>query len=270
MGRHGGGARSNETVYNFLFVTILMCSLIYTVASEFIFSGEKIDGNSNRIFIVDNANALTTSEEDQVIDLLQKVYQKSGMPVTVYTEDFSWREHYSSIEAYSEKLYYEIGLDESSMILLYTTDNSDDFYDFEYDIYRGDDTIACLSDRSFNKLIDNFQKGMTGLKLYDAIEYSFGSVMDELATKFVDPALFPAIALILFACGISYIYQIVNIVKKNAAYKHHKEQLAYQPMALYNKCPNCGAPNSEQKEVCSYCNSLLKIRDKKVKFVSPK
>ena len=44
---------------------------------------------------------MTDNEEQEVLALLQDVYDASGMPVTVYTDDFSWKEHYDSLEVHS-------------------------------------------------------------------------------------------------------------------------------------------------------------------------
>ena len=67
---------------------------------------------------------MTDNEEQEVLALLQDVYDASGMPVTVYTDDFSWKEHYDSLEVYSEELYYKIGYDEDAMIILFTVGNN--------------------------------------------------------------------------------------------------------------------------------------------------
>lgn len=260
------------TIFALVFVTIHMFIMIGGFSSDFIHFGKKVYGDSDRIYIEDTVNALTAEEEEQVLELLHEVYEKSGMPVTVYTDDFEWRRHYTNIEVYSEELYYGIGYEEDAMILLYTTNNDDGYYDFEYDFYCGDDTEDCLSDRSFDKLIDNFHKGMSGLNLYDAIDYSFRSVMDEMATFHINWRGFPPILMLLAFYSVFFISILKGVTKKNAAYryfKEHPEEFSHEPMTLYSTCPNCGAPNSEQSEVCPYCNGLLKISDGNVRFVPP-
>ena len=94
-----------------------MFVMISGFSSDFIHFGKKISGDTDRIYIEDRANALTAEEEEKVLDLLHEVYEKSGMPVTVYTDDFDWRRHYATIEVYSEELYYSIGYEEDAMIL---------------------------------------------------------------------------------------------------------------------------------------------------------
>ncbi len=49
---------------------------------------------------------------------------------------------------------------EDAMIILFTVGDNADFYDWEYDMYCGDDTIKCFSDEAFDTLLENFRKGM--------------------------------------------------------------------------------------------------------------
>jgi hypothetical protein len=51
----------------------------------------------------------------KIVELFDEVYEESGMPVTLYTDDFKWKAHYSSLEVYSEELYYAMGMDEEQL-----------------------------------------------------------------------------------------------------------------------------------------------------------
>lgn len=253
-----------------VFVTLHMCFMIASVIFSSISLGNKINGDSKRIMIQDNADVLTEQEETKILQLLHQVYEKSGMPVTVYTDDFSWKEHYTSLEVYSEELYYRIGIDEDAMIILFTEDDSTNFYDWEYDVYCGDDTEKCFSDAVFDDFLENFQKGMAGQKLSLALQYSWNAVMDDLAKTKVDKSLIPALLSILVFYGIFYVAILASMKKQNDAYRYFRdnpEKFSEQPMVMHSECPNCGASNSEQAEVCPYCGTLLKISDGKATFV---
>ena len=105
------------------------------------------------------------------------------------------------------------------------------------------------------------------------MEYAWSSVLPELGKTGVDWSMLPVLPFLLFFYGIFYVVILGGTRKQNEAYryfKQHPEQLSKEPMVLYSECPNCGAPNTMQKEVCPYCESLLKISDGKVKFVEPK
>lgn len=254
------------------FVTIHMLIMLGGFGSTIINFGSKLSGNTERIYIQDNANVLTDNEEQEVLGLLKDIYNTSGMPVTVYTDDFSWKEHYDELSVYSEELYYRIGYDEDAMIILFTVDNDNDFYDWEYDIYCGDDTIKCLSDAAFDKLLDNFQKGMANQNLARALNYAWDSVMDDLAKTKVNWAEAPILLFILAFYSVFYIAILGGTKKQNDAYRYFKknpEKLSNTPMTLYSLCPKCGAPNTTQSETCPYCGTLLKIADENVKFVDP-
>lgn len=249
-----------------LFITVHMCFMIGGMLSVAVVRGEKINGNRSRIMVMDHAEILTEREETEILSLLEQVYEKSGMPVTVYTDDFSWKKHYNALEIYSEELYYAIGMDESAMIILFTANDDSDFYDWEYDVYCGDDTEKCFSDAAFDKFLENFQKGMSRQKLADALQYAWDAVMDDLAKTRVNMAMLPTMIVPLIVYGIFYAAILGPAKKQNDAYRYFKEnpeKLSLAPMVMYSVCPNCGASNASQGEVCSYCGTVLKVCENK-------
>ena len=255
-----------------VFITCHMLVMFASLSSIVIHVGGKVWGDPDRISIKDNADVLTDSDEEEVLQLLQRVYEASGMPVTVYTDDFTWKEHYDDLEVYSEELYYQIGYDEDAMLILFTVDDSDDFYNWEYDMCCGDDTTKCLSDAAFDKLLENFQKGMSGQNFAEALDYAWNSVMGDLAKTSFEPSGILVYAALLAFYSIFYIAILFGVRKKNVAYQYFKEnpdKLSHAPMTLYSNCPGCGASNTEQQEVCPYCGTLLKISGGNTTFVNP-
>ena len=260
-------------IFALVFITFHMLIMVGAFGSTIIDFGSKVSGNPDRIYIEDKANILTADEEQDILRLLQEVYDESGMPVTVYTDDFGWKKYYDSLEVYSEELYYGMGFDEDAMIVLFTADNSNGFYDWEYDMYCGDETTKCLSDGVLDRLLENFQKGMANQNLAEALDYAWNSVMADLAKTKVNWSMIPIVLFLVFFYGIFYVAIFGGTKKQNDAYRYFRQnpdKLSNEPMTLYSTCPNCGAPNTMQDEVCSYCGSLLKISDGNVKFVKPK
>lgn len=264
---------NGNTIYQLVLYTAIMAVMIVAVAAAMVKVGGKVNGDVNRIKIEDHANVLNSAEEENVMALLHKVYDASGMPVTVYTDSFAWKEHYSSLEVYSEELYYGMGMDEDSMIILFTTNNDSEFYDWQYDMYCGAGTVKCLSDETFDRLLNNFQKGMASQSLYDALGVSWNSVMDDLATTSFDWSGMPMLIISFVFYGIIIAFLLKSKKATNDAYRYFKEhpgEYETTPMTLYSECPSCGATNTEQSETCPYCGTVLKISDGKVKFVKPK
>ncbi len=262
--RYFGTQKGTTTGIKFVlaFITFHMLLMVGGFSTAFVQFGGKVSGDPDRIYIEDHANVLTASEEKEVLELLEEVYDKSGMPVTVYTDDFSWMEHYDSLSVYSEELYYQIGYEEDAMIIVFTTDNGAEFYDWEYDICCGDDTIKCFSDETFDKLLSNFHKGMANQNLAEALEYSWNSVMGDLAKVTINWSGLPIILFLLAFYSVFYIVVLGSTKKQNDAYRYFQENpqmLSSVPMMVHAQCPSCGAANAEQKEVCEYCGSLLKI-----------
>ena len=276
------------TIVLFLIFTVYMFMIGGGLVVSMTTFGEKVTGNPDRIQIIDNIDILSNDEENDVIDLLHKVYDKSGMPVTVITDDFEWKENYYDIETYSEELYYGIDMDEDAMVILFTLEeDTDGFVDWEYDMYCGDDTIKCLSDKTFDDLIETFQKSMAKQDLYYALDYSWNSVMNDLAKTSVNPKVWIPMTVLLLFCSIFYILFIHELKHKQRAkeyfsqnphmldnsptnsYNNGSQTINSQPLSLYSECPNCGAPNTEMREICAYCGSVLKISGKNVTLVKP-
>lgn len=255
-----------------IFITVHMLIMISGFGAGAINFGGKVDGDISRVKIVDKVDILTPSEEEEIITLFNDVYEKSGMPVTLYTDDFEWKKRYLSLETYSEELYYQMGYEEDAMIILFTTNNDVTFWDWEYDMYCGDDTIKCLSDSAFDTLLNNFQKAMSNQNLAHALDYAWNSIMDDLAKTSMNAEMIIPIIFMLGFYSIFYITILKGVKKSNDAYKYFKEnpeKLYDEKMSiLYGECPNCGAPNSEQKSVCPYCGALLTISDGERKFVT--
>ena len=256
-----------------LFLVMHMSVFIFATAYGNVSGGSKIDGPKSRVGIVDTIDYLSDEEEEEILQLFFDVYSKSGMPITLFTDNLEWRDFYDSIEVYSEELYYHEGLDESSMIILFTTGDVNGEVDWEYDFYCGDDTYDCLSDDEFDTLLANFHKAMLGRGLTEALSYSWNSVIDDMASTEVN--WLPMVGSLL---GIGAFYSIFFVAviggsKRNRdAYKYFKDnpqELSMEPMHLYNKCPACGASNSEQLEKCPYCDTLLKLSGNGVEFVDP-
>lgn len=269
------GSRSGwnvGTIFILVFITFHMLIMMGAFSVTAFSFGGKVHGDINRIKIVDNADVLTASEERQTISLLNEVYEVSGMPVTVYTDSFEWKQHYSNLEVYSEELYYQMSYDEDAMIILFTTDKNPDFYDWEYDMYCGDDTTKCLSDAAFDKLLSNFQKGMASQSLCEALDYSWNSVMDDLAKTTVRWGQLPILLFLAGIYGVFYVSILGGTKKQSDAYKYFQENphlYEHEPMTMYSECPNCRAANTSQSETCPYCGTLLKISDGGVQFVRP-
>lgn len=262
------------TIVILLFITfhmIAMCSGMLLSSIDF---GSKVNGDRNFIRIEDNIDILTYEEEDEVLELFQKIYDKSGMPVMLYTDNFDYQDYYYSIENYSEDLYYNRTMAEDSMIILFTCEEVDNGAgiknEWKYDFYCGDDTMDCLSDAEFDKLLDNFQKMMYRDDLVEALDYSWNSIMDDLAETELSFALLPIVLFLVFFYGMFYVAILSGVFKQNAVYKYYKEhpeELSMQrctgdeeiyPEPFFEiTCPNCGARITSDNKTCRYCGTNL-------------
>lgn len=271
-----------------------MCLML----SSFVQIGGRVNGDRSRIFIEDKANILTAAQEREVISLFKQVYEESGMPVTLYTDDLSTKRNYISMEYYSENLYYQISDDEDAMLILFLVEGDYDVW--EYDMYCGDDTIKCFSDEAFDKLLSNFQKALSNRNLAQALADSWNSVMGDLGkTSLPAGSLVPLLFMLGFY-SIFYIAILSGVKKQNEAYRYFKNnpgelssgtwsasESASNPVPTYGyssngysstgyssgnvtsatkmyskTCNFCGISNDGTEKVCSFCGAVLDADDK--------
>ena len=250
---------------------LFACSLlIITFIVLTVNVGTKVNGDASKIRIVDNVDCMSNKEEAALLQVLSEVYEKSGMPVCVYTSDFSYKEHYLSIEAYSEDLYREYFNDLNSMLVCYTEETVDGFDDWNFDVFCEDGTYACLNDVTFDKLIDTMHNGFYDGNVAETIAQSFNIIKPDLATTTIDWYLLPV--LLLFLCTIcrSYLTEVFNFIKNKQAvcyFNNNPEKFGKKKMLIHSNCPNCGAPNTKGLEYCKYCDSLLVAETSEVKYV---
>lgn len=227
--------------------------------------GHKVQGDINRIMIIDDLDLLSDVDEVEIVSLFKEVYSESGMPITLVIKDYSICNYYASLEYLSEELYYQISQDEDACLILFLLDTDNPhpngWYDWKYDVYCGDDTVPCFSDELFDKFLDEFQSGLATQDLNKALHIGWESVMRDMAKTSFNPVV--VIVLIPMFLHVVIIVSIVHLpryLKERTAYlyfKEHPEMLEGVRRVIKKKCPNCNASNSEGKDNCAYCGTLL-------------
>lgn len=234
---------------------------VFTIFSC-IHTEQKINGNKDFICVEDTIDLLTDEEEARIVKTFEKVYEKSGMPIMLYVDDDEWKNHYDSIEVRSESLYYSMSDDEAGMLIYFSSAWSDDFWDWQYDCYCADDTVKCFSDSTFDLFLNAFQKKMAKGNLADTIEFAWNCVYNDLVKNTVDwMAILFVMPFLLVGSALLYasIADIVNSKSRSDYFKAHPEIISAPKMMVYPECPKCGAPNSEKKDVCEYCGTVLEL-----------
>ena len=241
-------------------IIMIICTLVMGVTV-----GHKVHGNINRIMIDDKLDILSGADEVEIINLFKDVYEESGMPITLVIRDYSIRQHYSSLEYLSEELYYQISQDEDACLILFLIDTENPhpngWYDWKYDVYCGDDTVPCFSDELFDKFLDEFQSGLATQNLKEALYIGWQSVIYDMAEISFNPAVLivtiPTVLHVLFIVSISYLPRYIREKTAYKYFKEHPEMLEGVRRVIKKKCPNCNASNSEGKDNCAYCGTLL-------------
>lgn len=255
------------SIIGFIIMSVIMTGVFLAESVTF---GSRVNGDKSKVMIEDTIDCMTSTEEQALLKTLHKVYEESGMPIYVYIDNFEYKEHYSSIEAYSEDLYYRHFDDLNSMVILYTEDVSEGFEDWDFDIFCEDGTYDCLSDAVFDKLISSIHASLYDGKVAKAINTGLESIMTDLTSTSVDWYLLP-LYVFLYGSFIKWeIQEIMSYFKSKSAYEYFKknpDKLSNNKIVIKSTCPNCAAANTKKAETCAYCGTLLVVENKSTKFV---
>ena len=105
-------------------------------------------------------------------------------------------------------------MDETAMVILFTQEDIDGVVDWEYDMYCGDDMVKCLSNGTFDELVDTFQKSMEKKNLYYALDDSWNLVKKDLAKTKIHPIAMILIGFVLCFYVISYNQMFADIKRR--------------------------------------------------------
>lgn len=329
-----------------LSIPLLNIALLPTISMISNFSGyKKIEGNISHISIDDNANILNNEQETELINLFHNVYDKTGMPIILYTVKYDYKYKYESPSDYkkknnyqsekiylnnnSEDIFYKVGknynLKEGTQVnepeeknlkeTYYITEEYESLYDYakeiynkriknedsmliivaadkedtiryglpciyisrwEYVIYRGDNTVKCISYDEYDKLINEFEKTMAenDKNVTYALKQSWNSIMDEIGELNLQLSnilyisckiIFNINGIILFYCFYIWLtLSSLDVFLNNKIYEYYKanpDKLSMTLIRYYNYCQHCGAPNKTQSETCLHCGHSLKIEE---------
>ena len=226
------GIRNGWTTGNTLALTFILFHMAIMISS-YIFNlvqiGGKIDGDSKRIMIIDNIDILSSEEEETLLDTFYQIYEKTGMPITLYTDDFNWRSNYKDkneiidIKVYNKELYYKIDKSEKGMSILYIEEKGNKLKNAEYDFYIGMETQKCLSNKSLDKLTKTFEKSLQNMQFNKALIYALEEINLDLCKTTININIIPSIFLLLPLYAISIMIILLPIRKKVAAYNYFKK-----------------------------------------------
>ena len=262
-------------IFILAFITLHMCLMLSGVVSTVWQHGAPINGDKEFIDVVDNIDFLSEKEENDIKRTLYSVYEKSGMPVLVYVDNFEYKQYYYNKEAFSEDIYYTRTLAEDCMVIMVAVEDRGDILDWEFDIYCGDDTYTCLSDKEFDNLIEAFHRAMYQNDIAYAVEYAWDSIMDELAETEVSIGNIFLLIPVAGIYSLFYIPILGSVRKRNVAYryfKEHPEELSNEKWEGTSKyaaevekkassspitCRWCGTENPAGSKTCKNCRSNL-------------
>lgn len=126
-------------------------------------------------YVVDEADFLTESQEQELNQVLQKFYDKTGVNPCVYlvTTD-RWAEQHHRLEDFGFASYYKMFNDETHYLVVYADNpKAGRWNDWAYHTIVGDDTERVLGAFGEDYMVDMLYDSLMKMDLDDALIHSF-------------------------------------------------------------------------------------------------
>lgn len=230
----------------------------------------------------------TPEEEENIREDLRMFAEATNIPVCFeMIDDRDWDGFYASLEKYAYQSYVSRWTDEDHFLIVLSLNQEEiqeegqsyvNLWGFETMV---GDNLTGLDDRQCAVFNNAFTDNLYRLSADYTIEQALREALDELVvslhtiqkTEPVQVVIFLLVLLFMVGIELRILYLPLKRYKEKKAefeyYEKHgfpetrEEMLARYTRAqhVFSTCPNCGAPNDKNLEVCEYCDSNLLIKE---------
>ncbi len=194
-------------------------------------------------------------DEKRLSDKLEDFLNETGISVSVLTtSNQAWKENYNSLETYAYEQYVLRFPDESHWLIVYTTDNGEDFDDWYFEGMQGNDTDPILTSRITNIFNQSLQKYL--LQNYSLDKALIKAISDIEAAGLMKFHVEPLNLIVTLAITGFLLVHMYMLVFHNPNRKYREYALIPQGSKILQcdycgssyysgtvlECPNCGAP----------------------------
>lgn len=234
----------------------------------------KIKSDRTASVIVDNTDVISGKDEDELMITLEEFYNKTGIPVMVYTTtDDEWNDDFTSLENFAyDKYITTFHSDESCWLIVYSEPDAkpNGFVDWKWEGMQGDNTDPVLTVTLTDKFTKTVQKQITNYGIGKALNIGFKNLNNNVTKITVNPVM-----LIGYSIGTAYIvgwFFIFAWLICGRPIKRYESSIKLEYPNLYKEdtCTYCGGMYIHGIHIsCPHCGGALQPLDEKVYIADP-
>ena len=200
-----------------------------------------------KIIIEDNINVI--DNDDDLYDVLEEFYDKTGIvPAVVTVTNDTWKK-YDNLEKYAYDDYLNRFDDERHWLIIYSEAVKEDgFNDWYWEGMQGDQTDSILTSKKTGEFTDNLHKLLLQRErnsVGESIEKAFDQLNSKVMATTINTKLLLVTQIVPLMFVALFVYLIIKIVKP--VEKHY-----------YTKAYVCD-PTFVDQETCEYCGGVYVV-----------
>lgn len=252
------------------FYLIFIIFILYSMIGSAIHIPRRItEQYTDEIIIRDEADVMTTEEEQALAESLEKFQKKTG--ITPVVETYNTLQHpeigsYDSLSVYAYDLYVNQFSDEDHWLIIYCTDKGTDWEDWQFEGMQGDNTDSILTPSrtdKFNNSTTHYLMARSQYSVAQAFSLSFDELTDTAMMPYVNGCgIFSGLVGLSFILCHAYVTMgFPEVVKKKKFESEGSRKTTPAPvMTPVYRCEYCGSLYTEdiaQKEnmTCPHCGA---------------
>lgn len=260
---------SRPSVFGIIFSSLFLAAftfvfMIASVATSFYIPGKVKDTIPDMQYVVDEADFLTDSEEQELNQVLHAYYEKTGINPCVYlVEPQAWKHQYANLENFGFAYFYSAFQDEKHYLVVYSDEVKENgWHDWYYETIVGDDTTKALGPMGEEYMNNKLQSSLKKMELKDALVYSFERLTTYSGRFHIHPRIFMVIGILIILVGGAAFAMIKQFIDETDEYRYslgHADTVK-NPLEYHMICPQCGKKHPDLADVCDTCGTSLKMK----------
>lgn len=216
-----------------------------------------------KIIIEDNINVI--DNDDDLYDVLEEFYDKTGIvPAVVTVTNDTWKK-YDNLEKYAYDDYLNRFDDEKHWLIIYSEAVKEDgFNDWYWEGMQGDQTDSILTFKKTGEFTDNLHKLLLQRErnsVGESIEKAFDQLNSKVMATTINIKLLLVTQIVPLMFVALFVYLIIKIVKPVEMHYYTKAYVCDPTFVDQETCEFCGGVYVVGLHTtCPHCAAALKSK----------